>query len=817
VQSGISNDLQGVDPMKISLNWLKSYVPIQMDVDALADALTMAGLEVEALVDRYEYLKNVVVGRVIGITSHPNSDKLRCCVVDSGKAHVAVVCGAPNVQIDCLTALALPGTQLPDGPLIEAGVIRGAGSEGMLCSEGELGLGPDHSGIMILDASLMVGDSLATALSLSDWVLEIGLTPNRSDCLSLIGIAREVAAIQGNSLSYPVIKLPQGKGDIHQMTSVSILAPGHCPRYAARILTGAGVQPSPFWLQDRLISVGIRPVNNVVDITNFVMMETGQPLHAFDFDRLAGQRIVVRTAAAGESFITIDHKSRTLTADMLMICDGEKPVAVAGVMGGCNSEIEADTQSILIESACFEPAGIRKTAKYFGLNTDASHRFERGVDPEGAVFAVDRAAALMVDICGGILVEGLIDERPIIQKRQPLVFSADAANRLLGTQIDSADMDRMLESVGFTVEPMNPDQRKVTPPSFRVDVSRPVDLVEEIARISGYDRIPTTFPVISAGSTRSTPSQSPREQILRLMTGLGFSETITYSFVHPSSCNYLRLEPGDLRMRALGVLNPLSEDQAIMRTSLIPGMLETVHRNFSMQSRNLKLFEAGNVFISNGQDALPDEIEMLCGLWTGARQEVSWHMPDTACDFYDIKGVVESLLAALHIHHARFSRDTAQSCSYLKPGYASGIQCNGQVVGHIGQMHSETLEYFNIKQAIYVFELDIRKLFAAVPNFQQAAAIPRYPAVARDITLILPKALESGQIIEMVQAMRDPIVERILLFDVFEGGHLPSDKKSLSFRLIYRSAAGTLEDEAVNTHHRGISDKLIQHFDAKLP
>ena len=804
--------------MKISLNWLKSYVPIQMDVDALANALTMAGLEVEAVVDRYEYLKNVVVGRVVGITSHPNSDKLRCCVVDSGKADVPIVCGAPNVQIGCLSALALPGTQLPNGTLIDAGVIRGAGSEGMLCSEAELGLGLDCSGIMLLDASLRVGEALAVALNLSDCVLEIGLTPNRSDCLSLIGIAREVAAIQKTSLSYPEINLPEGKGDIHQMTSVSILAPIHCPRYAARILTGAGVRPSPFWLQDRLLSVGIRPVNNVVDITNFVMMETGQPLHAFDFDRLAGHRIVVRTAAAGESFTTIDHKSRTLTADMLMICDGEKPVAVAGVMGGCNSEIEADTQSILIESACFNPSSIRKTAKYFGLNTDASHRFERGVDPEGAVFAVDRAAALMVDICGGVLVEGLIDERPIIQKSQPLVFSVEAANRLLGTQIDSPDMDRILESVGFTVEPLNLDQRKVTPPSFRVDVSRPVDLVEEIARISGYNRIPTTFPVITEGSrSRTMPSQSPREQILRLMTGLGFSETITYSFVHPHSCNYLRLEPGDLRTRALGVLNPLSEDQAIMRTSLIPGMLETVHRNISMQSRNLKLFEAGNVFISKGQDALPDEIEMLCGLWTGARREVSWHMLDTACDFYDIKGVVEALLAALHIHNVRFSRDAALSCSYLKPGYAAGIQCGGQVMGYLGQVHSQTQEYFNIKQAIYVFELDMLKLFAAVPDVQQVAAIPRYPAVARDITLILPKALESGQIIEMVEAMQDPIVERIVLFDVFEGGNLPPDKKSLSFRLTYRSAAGTLEDEAVNAHHSGISDKLIQHFDAMLP
>ncbi len=808
--------------MKISLNWLKSYVPIKMEVGDLAEALTMTGLEVEATYDRYEYLKTVVVGRVVSIFPHPNAARLRCCVVDSGNARIPVVCGAPNVHVDCLSALALPGTQLPDGTVIEAGTIRGADSRGMLCSEGELGIGPDRSGIMILPPERLspdaVGRPLASALDLSDMVLEIGLTPNRSDCLSMIGIAREIAAIQNTKLSYPEAGLPAGKGDIRQAASVSILAPDHCPRYAARILTGATVGPSPHWLYDRLISVGIRPINNVVDITNFVMMETGQPLHAFDFDRLAGRRIVVRTADAGESFTTLDHKSRTLTADMLMICDGEKPVAIAGVMGGLNSEIEPFTKSILIESACFDPTSIRKTSKYFGLNTDASHRFERGVDPEGTVFALDRAASLMAEICGGVLMEGVIDERPVMQSQQPILFSSDAANRLLGTKIDPAAMDSMLASIGFKVEGLDPDLRRVIPPSFRVDVSRPVDLVEEIARLSGYEKIPTTFPVIAQGSTAGAfLSQNPGEQVLRLMTGFGFSETITYSFIHSQSSAYLRLEAGDPGMRLLHVLNPLSEDQGVMRTSLIPGMLETVSRNISRQSKNLKLFEIGNVFFSNGQDALPDEMEMLTGLWTGARQETSWHSPDAACDFYDLKGVVEALLAALHIPDVRFSRSSALSCPYLKPGYAASIRCGGQAAGYMGQVHPETLGYFNIKQPAYIFEIDIRKLFSCVPDVRQTAAIPRFPAVARDMTLILSKAIESGGVIERIRRMRDPLVEHVMLFDVFEGGNLPPDKKSLSFRLIYRSADGTLEDEAVNLLHKNISGKLIQEFDATLP
>lgn len=803
--------------MKISLNWLKSYVPLIMNVEALAEALTMTGLEVEAVIDRYAFLKTVVVGRVVEITPHPNSRKLRCCMVDSGSGRIPVVCGAPNATLNALSALALPGTEMPDGTVIGASVIRGAQSEGMLCSEGELGLGPDRSGIMVLDESLAPGTPLAAALHLEDTVLEIGLTPNRSDCLSLIGIAREVAAIQKTPLTMPSIDFPPANGDIRALTSVSILAPDHCPRYAARVLTAAAVAPSPFWLQDRLISVGIRPVNNVVDITNFVMMETGQPLHAFDFDRLAGKRIVVRTAEEGELFTTLDHKSRTLSSDMLMICDGEKPVAMAGVMGGLNSEIDAATRSILIESACFDPASIRKTARQFGFNTDASHRFERGVDPEGTVFALNRAAAMMAEICGAELVEGVIDERPVAAAPKLLELSVSAANRLLGTRIDAAVMDELLASIGFVVTPVDGDLRRVRPPSFRVDVSRPVDLVEEIARLWGYDRIPTTFPVIPQGPSAASSSRAPRDRLLRLMNGLGFSECITYSFIHGDCAQHLRLAADDSRIRTLAVLNPLSEDQSVMRTSLIPGLLESVNRNISRQSRNLKLFEIGNVFISNGREALPDEVEMLCGLWTGARTDASWHGPDTACDFYDLKGVVEAMMAALHIQDVRFSRDTAKNCSYLKPGYAAGIRCGGRDIGAIGQVHPETLGIFSIKQPVFVFEMDVRRLFDIVSDLRLTDAIPRFPAVSRDVTLILAGSLESSRIIDAVLALKDPLVERVMLFDVFEGGHLPPDRKSLSFRLTYRSATATLEDEAVNTLHRRISDQLVREFDAMLP
>ncbi len=789
-----------------------------MDVSLLAEALTMRGLEVEALYDRYEYLKSVVVGRVVSISDHPGAVKLRQCMVDSGNGLVQVVCGAPNVHSGCFSALALPGTKLPDGSVLEKSNIRGIASDGMLCSQADLGLGPDGSGIIILpDSGFVPGDLLASVLNVSDMILEIGLTPNRSDCLSFMGIAREVAAIQGLPLSFPEIKLPSGTNDITQMASVTIDAPSHCTRYAARIIKDVTVSSSPFWLQDRLLAVGIRPVNNVVDITNFVMMETGQPLHAFDFDRLSGQRIVVRTAFSGEKFTTLDHKERTLTCDTLMICDGEKPVAIAGVMGGYNSEIEPSSKNILIESACFESSGIRKTSKAFALNTDASHRFERGVDPEGTVFALDRAAFLMAEICSGTLVEGCIDERPVVMDKKPLILSAGSTNRLLGTSIEPAQMDGLLRSIGFIVEPLTEDERKVFSPSFRVDITRSVDLVEEIARLSGYESIPVTFPVIKEGYSGSFGPQKQRELVLRCMTGLGFSEIISYSFVHPQTSQSLRLKPDDFRLRSIRVLNPLTEDQSVMRTSLLPGLLDTVHRNISQQSRNLKIFELGNVFISNGCDVLPDEIEMLAGLWTGLRHDVSLYSQDTACDFYDLKGIVEALFSELHIKNPVFTKNTGVLSPYLKPGYSASIICSQNDIGQIGQLHSEVLASFNIKQEVFVFELDIKKLFACVQSITSTEAIPRFPAVARDITMILSKSHEAARVIENVIAMNEPMFERIILFDLFEGGRIPEDKRSLSFRLTYRSDTGTLEDETVNDIHKSISERLIMAFDASLP
>jgi phenylalanyl-tRNA synthetase beta chain len=803
--------------MKASISWLNDYSPINMDVHSLADALTMAGLEVEAVTDRFGYLDNVVVGRIVEIEPHPNADKLKLVKVDVGHQTLAVVCGAPNVVNDTLAPVALPGTVFPNGFTLEKSIIRSVESEGMICSEAELELGKDESGIMVLSPSLPVGEKLSKALKLSDALIEVDLTPNRPDCLSMIGIAREICGIQKTKINYPDMSLSDPTDDIAGFASVTIKAPDHCPRYAARLLTDITVGPSPFWLADRLISVGMKPINNIVDITNFVLMETGQPLHAFDYNHLAENRIVVRRANEGELFTTLDMNERKLTSDMLMICDGEKPVAVGGVMGGLNSEIEDTTTKVLIESAYFDPVSIRKTSKKLGLNTEASHRFERGVDPEGIVPALNRAARLMAEIGGGKLIEGIIDEYPKKIPPKTINLKIEKTNRVLGTQLSRDDIKELLESIELSVKKIDADTLKVDPPSFRVDIERPEDLMEEVARLSGYNNIPTTFPSIPAKARKPMKRLDTRSRILHLMTGFGFCETINYSFINSLSCDRLNLPSDDYRRNTVNILNPITEEQAVMRTSLIPGLLETAYRNISKQQKNLKLFEMGKIYIKKDGDSLPEETEMLAGLWTGARLDASWYAKETACDFFDIKGAVEGLLKGLNINSIRFSGSANDLCVYTKPGYSAGIFSDKEHLGLVGKLDSLVLGNFNLKQAVYLFELSIDSLIELLPETRQSKPIPKFPAVPRDITVIVNQNTESGAILECIQNVREQLVESMYLFDVFTGDPIPPGKKSVSIRVTYRSNKKTLEDEDVGNIHKAITDRLIKEFDAGLP
>ena len=803
--------------MKVSLSWLKHYIPVEMEADRLAESLTMAGLEVENVYNRYNYLSKVVVGRIIDTVPHPNADRLLLCNVDIDKKVVPVVCGAPNVQKNLLVPVALPGAQLIDGSLVEKGSIRGKLSEGMLCSEAELGLGTDKSGIMILDKKLAIGENLEKALKLSDMVFDIDLTPNRPDCLSIIGIAREISTIQKTSIKYPDFSLSDRCNKISDLTSVTIEAPDLCPRYASRLLFDITVAPSPFWLQDRLMSIGLRPVNNIVDITNFVLMETGQPLHAFDFDCLADSRIVVKVSKEGESFTTLDGCERQLNSDILMICDGEKPVAVAGIMGGVNSEINELTSRIFIESAYFNPVSIRKAAKKLGLNTEASHRFERGVNPDLTVAALNRAAKLMVEIGKGRLVEGVIDKHPKPVKKKRIILSTVETNRLLGTSLDQNKIAELLISIEFNVEINDDDQLIVIPPSFRVDIERTVDLMEEVARLSGYDNIPVTFPMIPAKTRQPAKQIDLKNRIKSLLVGFGFTESINYSFIGSRCCDQLGLSSQDQRRNLVDIINPLTEDQAAMRPSLIPGLLQTTQRNISRQIKNLKLFEIGKIFINKNSDKLPEEIEMLAVLWTGERFSPNWHTKKVDIDFYDIKGIAEGILKGLDINEAEFRSFIPDTQNHIRPGYGADIFVGNQYIGIVGEVHPQSLSSFNINQKAFILEFDLNLLIPLVSTIKHSKPIPKFPAIDRDITIIIDDRIESRKVLESVKNFNNELIENLHLLDVYEGDPIKSGKKSISFRITYRSSLKTLQDNTVTQVHKNITEILLKEFDATLP
>ena len=809
--------------MQVSLSWLKDYVSVEMDVLSLADALTMAGLEVESVSDRYDYLNTVVAGRVVKIAPHPNSGKLTICEVDIGDSIITVVFGGNGIKKDVLYPVAIGGTLFPDGFFLEKSIIRGEMSEGMFCSEAQLGLGTNSTDIMHISQTLRVGESIAKALGLSDTVFDIDLTPNRPDCLSIIGVAREVATILKTKVRYPKLNLPDAFDHIADFSSVTVKAPDHCPRYAARLLMDIKVAPSPFWMQDHLMSVGVRPINNIVDITNYVMMETGQPLHAFDFDRIEEHRIVVRTANMGETFTTIDGKERQLSPDMLMICDGAKPVAIAGVMGGINSEIKETTTSVLIESAYFSPVSIRKTSKKLGLSTDASHRFERGADPEGTIPALNKAAQLMAETSGGRLIHGIIDEHAKMPCNKAIDLSVAETNRILGTAFTQGEIENLLKSIEFKVEkyapndPSDQDRLNIIPPSFRVDVKMPVDLMEEIARLSGYNNIPTTFPFITAETKQPEKQLISKDRLKNQMTGFGFTEVITYSFINKKSCGRLCIKDDDKKSRQLNIKNPLAEDQAVMRTSLIAGLLGLMRYNISQQTGNIKIFEVGKIFIDKLTDSLPEEIEMLAGLWTGKRFNTTWHDRKTECDLFDIKGVVEGLLKSLHVDNIVFTMMPEDMCSYTKPGYTAQILANNNPLGLVGEINQSVLDNFDLKQKAFIFELDINRLVELIPDIKQSQPVPKFPATSRDITIIVNKKIESSRILEEIGNADEDLVENLYLFDIFEGHPVPHDKKSISLRITYRSLFKTLEDDVINNIHKNITGRLLKSFDATLP
>ncbi len=811
--------------MKVSLSWLKEYVSVDLEPSVMSDRLTMAGLEVDAVEQRFDYLDNVVVARVDEVKKHPNADKLSVCQVNTGdKELVQIVCGAPNVREGMFVPCALPGAVLPGEFKIKKGKLRGEKSCGMLCSASELRLNTDASGIMDLEGEFAPGMPLEDALKLSDTVFEIDLTPNRPDCLSMIGVAREVAAfdLPAKEVTLPDFSLPKDKicdESIHDYAKVEIQDPDLCPRYTAGMLFNVKIEPSPFWLQEKLESIGLTPINNVVDITNFVMMETGQPLHAFDFDEIADSKIIVRRAGDDDEFTTLDSKEHKLEPDMLMICDGKKPVGVAGVMGGENSEISEKTTRVLVESAYFNPVSIRKTAKKTGIGTDASHRFERGVDPDGTLNALKRSVALIAQVCDAKIAKDLIDEHP--QKPVPVEIDLDtsALNVRLGTDLDTGAIKEILESVAFEVQKTGDTRLKVGVPFFRVDVARPEDLSEEVARLWGYNKIETSYPQVPAKGKLLDPKISLRENIRQAMTGFSFSEAINYNFVNEDSCNRLNLGEDDKRRRVETILNPISEQMSVLRSSLLPGLLETMKRNVSQQSNSLQIFEIGKVFYATQKGSLPEEYESLAGLITGNRLEQSWFAKKTAYDFFDLKGVVEGLFDALMIGNLNFERADSNRFPYFETGHAAMITSGETILGTLGKIDAKVLKNYGLKTDAFVFDFSMTAIQDLLPEAINAKPLPKFPSTSRDITIIVDRTVRVGAVLDKINGIskKEALVESVSLFDVFEGKPLADGKKSLSFRVVYRSPNKTLTEKNIKKLHTKISKIVIDQFDADLP
>ncbi|MBF0525203.1 MAG: phenylalanine--tRNA ligase subunit beta [Deltaproteobacteria bacterium] len=781
--------------MKVPLSWLRDYVDINVSPQDLADSLTMAGLEVEEVLRLDKNLDTVVVGLVTSCRRHPQADKLSLLTVDTGKDILPIVCGAPNVAEGQLVALALEGTLMPGGRAITAAVIRGRESRGMVCSEAELNIGDDHSGIMILPTGLTLGTPVIEALGRTDYLYEIGITPNRADCLSLIGVAREAAAILGQ-------KLRPGP-DIAGLTSVTILDDVKCPRYAARLVQGVTIGPSPAWMRRRLEAAGVRAINNVVDVTNFVMLEYGQPLHAFDYHRLEEGRIVVRTAGSDETFTTLDGTARPMQEDMLFICDGRKPVALAGIMGGLNSEIKNDTSDVLIESAYFNPSNIRQTSKKLGLSTEASFRFERGVDPVGLISALDRSAQLIARLSGGKICRDRCDCHPRPVTRPSIRFELPLAQRFLGLEISPDMATAMLSSIEIPVTAEGNGAYTVTPPPFRGDLSIPEDIYEELVRLNnGFNRVPITSPLSRAVSRKPLPHLVMAARAKDVLAGIGFTEVINYSFISPNLIGALDLDSRDDRFNFVKVLNPLSEDQSVMRTSLLPMLLVNARQNGYHRNHDLALFETGKVFYRREDNALPREVTMLSGLITGRRAEEAWYADVSPVDLYDLKGALEAFCDGMNLGRVDISQPA--QAAFLQSGEAAEIRFHDQPVGIMGRLAGPVTAAFDLRAPAYVFDLDFDRLLACAGQAFTYRSLPRYPSVVRDLALAVSEATAAGRIIQIIRGLQIDLIEDIILFDLYRGKHLAEGEKGLGFRIVYRSVERTLEDAEVNRLHEQV-------------
>jgi phenylalanyl-tRNA synthetase beta chain len=799
--------------MKISLNWIKQYVDISLPPKEVADRLTMAGSEVKGLQVIGESWDSIVVGRITAVNPHPNADRLTLVTIDHGSGEETVVCGAPNVAVGVKVAFAPVGARLIDPhtgePVkLKRAKIRGVVSSGMACSEKELGISEEHEGILILPEEVEVSRPLADYLG--DVILNMDVTPNRPDCLAIIGIAREVAALTGQSVHLPDAGYKETDTPIESKVSVEIMAPDLCPRYCASLITGVKLGESPKWMQERLISYGMRPISNIVDVTNFVMLEYGQPLHAFDYEEITGRKIIVRRAAEGEVIISLDGEERTLSRDMLVIADKERAVAVAGVMGGANSEVSQFTTTILLEAASFNPRSIHYTGRILGMPSEACMRFERGISPELAMPALKRATQLIAELGGGQAASGVIDVYPGKAEPETVVVSTDVVKRVLGVGFSREQIEETLISLGFECRAGTSESEVVAvAPYWRSDIRLPVDLVEEVARIIGYDEIPTTMLNEPIPPHNPEPIVVFKRRLSQYLVGFGFQEIVSHPWASQESLRKLLPQSQAPESAILRLVNPMTIDQTYLRPSLRGNVLTALAANRGHIDGGIRLYELGRVFRPRSND-LPDESEMLCGLLSGPRHASSWLGDAESVDFFDAKGVVEGLLARLGVA-ASFEAGTDES---LHPSNQAAIISNDARLGVVGQLHPVVKDAFEIPEPAFLFELSLPALLPLTLAGKMFEPISRFPAVVRDMALVVDAATIHQKVVDIIGGF--PLVEDVALFDVYSGEQVPSGKKSLAYHISYRSPDHTLTDDEVSKFQQRILKRLSGELGAVL-
>ena len=796
--------------MKVSLNWLHEFVTTELSLDRLASRLAMAGLEVDDI--REQGTEPIQVAQIVQIAPHPQSDHLTICSVTTGGEALPVVCGAPNVTVGAKVALAPAGTTLPGGQHVELAEIRGQRSHGMLCSEKELGLSDDHSGLLILGEDAQLGEKLYDRLGLRDTILDIAITPNRGDCLSVLGVAREIAALTGAPLLANRPRVKEYKPTISDQVRVAITDPDLCPRYAARVVSGLRVMPSPAWMKWRLEGSGVRAINSIVDVTNYVMLERGQPLHAFDLPSLHGPEIVIRRARDITSMTTLDGKDRALVADDLLICDRDRAVAIAGVMGGSNSEVHDQTTVTLLESAYFIPETVRRTARRLGLRSEASYRFERGVDPQGAILALDRAASLLVQIAEGKVSRGVVDVCPQPIPSTTIPLRGQRVSRFLGMPIEAKEVEHCIRTLGAKVKRGRGGTWSVTVPSYRSDLTQEVDLIEEVARLRGYDTIPTILPRTEALEKTLDAEGYWTRKIRTCLASQGLSEMLSLSF---TSAQLNSLFASTQSTLPIPLVNPLSAEGAEMRVSLLGNLLRVLQHNLRQGESSVTVFEIGKVFLGaqetpEGRQERLHVAGMLHGDWPASGLRKS-----TPIDFADLKGVLETLWQELHCEE-KIRWERATNVPFLHPGKATTILIDGVACGVAGAVHPDHCRVFDLTATPWIFEIDLAPLLLRARTAVRYQQLPRFPTVVRDVALVADETLSVQAVIDAVCSLDNPLVAEIRLFDHYRGSPIPEHKQSLAYSIAYRATDRTLTALEVNTLHTQIITHLAQTLNVEV-